>query len=180
MRQLALPVRPRADPAGLALVLVLGALAVVVWALDPYTALLLVPALHLWLLLAEPERSRAGGAASGRGAALGLVALGAAPLVLLIAFYAHRLGLGAGETAHTAILLLAAGRVGLLGAVLWSVALGCLAAALMLALADESSRALDRGEPEEVFPGGAPPPIRGPMSYAGPGSLGGTESALRR
>jgi hypothetical protein len=27
---------------------------------------------------------------------------------------------------------------------------------------------------------GAPLTIRGPLSYAGPGSLGGTESALRR
>ena len=27
---------------------------------------------------------------------------------------------------------------------------------------------------------GAPVTVRGPISYAGPGSLGGTESALRR
>ncbi len=180
LRRLELPVRPRTDPAGLALVLVMGALALVVWALNPYTALLLVPALHLWLLLAEPERARSGGWAAGRVGALALVALGAAPLAALIVFYAHQLGLGPGGVAHTALLLLAAGRVGLAGAALWSVALGCLTAALLLALVADPGGRLDLGEPAEALPAEAPPPIRGPMSYAGPGSLGGTESALRR
>ena len=46
------------------------ALACVVWIVNPYTALLLVPPLHLWLLIASPElRPR-------RALALGLVALG--------------------------------------------------------------------------------------------------------
>ena len=76
--------------------------------------------------------------------------------------------------ALTAVLLLAGGHVGVLGALLWSVALGCLVAGVMLALT-----------PGAPLPGlgaddGTEITIRGPSTYAGPGSLGGTESALRR
>lgn len=180
MRRLALPVRAQADPAGLALVLVLSALAMVVWALNPYTALLLVPALHLWLLLADPERWSAATATSRGAGMLAVALLGAAPLVLLIAFYAQQLELGPGGVAHTAVLLLAGGRVGFLGAVLWSIALGCLAAALLIALAGERTERSPPKEPDDALPERELLPIRGPMSYAGPGSLGGTESALRR
>ncbi|HEY2768781.1 MAG TPA: hypothetical protein VGI76_11015 [Solirubrobacteraceae bacterium] len=180
MRRLALPVRAQADPAGLALVLVLGAVAVVVWVLNPYTALLFVPALHLWLLLADPERWSSAPAASRRAGTLAVALLGAAPLVLLIAFYAQQLGLGPGGLAQTAVLLLAGGRIGLLGAVLWSLALGCLAAAILIALAGERTEKSKPAEPDDAPPERELLPIRGPMSYAGPGSLGGTESALRR
>ncbi len=177
MRRLALALRPSADGAGLALVLVLGALAVVVWAIDPFTALLLVPALHLWLLLGVPDRP--GGARALWP--LALVALGAAPLALLIAFYAHRLALGPGGVAHTAVLLLAGGRVGIAGAVLWSVAAGCLVAALLVALAPPRDGLRGPGGPGDgIDDERESTPIRGPVSYAGPGSLGGTESALRR
>jgi hypothetical protein len=177
MRRFGLPARPDTDAAGLALVLLLGALAVVVWVRDPFTALLLVPALHLWLALADPDRP------IGRVpllAPLGLVALGAVPLALLIAFYAARLGLGPGDVAHTAVLLLAGGRIGLAGAVLWSLALGALLAALLLALAPPSQPVPGPPDPGEELPEDETFTIRGPMSYAGPGSLGGTESALRR
>jgi hypothetical protein len=171
VRRLELPRRPRGAEPALALLLTLVGLAVVVWAVDPYTALLLVPALHLWLVLAvEPPPGRS------RVLAPALVVLGALPLALLVAFYAQRLGLGPGGVAHTAVLLLAGGRIGLLGAVLWSLALGAFVAALLLATAPAPPRAL---EPEPSFEERLSP-IRGPMSYAGPGSLGGTESALRR
>ncbi len=53
MRRLTLPVRPHAGAAALGMLLVLGGLTVVVWASDPLTALLLVPALNLWLVLVE-------------------------------------------------------------------------------------------------------------------------------
>jgi hypothetical protein len=73
--------------------------------------------------------------------------------------------------AHTALLLLAGGRIGLAGAVLWSVAFGCLAAALLVALAPSSAGEDDTGEPHE-WPGDREPiKSRGPLSYAGPGSL---------
>jgi hypothetical protein len=214
MRRLALPVRPRTDAAALGMLLVLGVLTAVVWVFDPLTALLLVPALNLWLVLAAapPGAWGAGGRGVGRGGvgrvgggrgggrvgggrgggrvgggrgggsiqALAVVALGVAPLALLVAFYAGQLDLGPGGVAHTALLLLAGGRIGLAGAVLWSVAFGCLAAALLVALAPSEAGEDDFGEPQE-WPGEREPlEIRGPLSYAGPGSLGGTESALRR
>jgi len=160
--------RPDSDVAGLSVMLVLVPLSFIVLLVNPFTALLLIPALHLWLLLASPElRPR-------RLGSLVLLVLGVVPLLLLMAFYARELGLGPGEVAWTAVLLVAGGQIGLGGALLWSVGLGCAAAAALVAL----------GSPEPAAGATAPTEsrvtIRGPISYAGPGSLGGTESALRR
>ena len=163
--------RPDGESAGLPPVLLLSGLALLVWIGNPYTALLLLIAVHVWLLIAAPElRPR-------RSLALGLVALGFVPLVLLIAFYSHQLGYGLGRTAWEAALLVAGGHVGLGSALLWSLAFGCAAAVTMVAA---------RARPQPGATGGVHHDerveitIRGPLSYAGPGSLGGTESALRR
>ncbi len=160
--------RPDPDAAGLPMVLVLTGLALVAWIGNPYVALLAIPALHLWLLLASPElRPR-------RGYSLGLVALGLVPLGLLLAFFARQLGLGPGALAYEAVLMLAGGHVGLGSALLWSIGFGCGTGALLIALGDVAEAAPARsGDGPGVT-------IRGPLSYAGPGSLGGTESALRR
>jgi hypothetical protein len=159
--------RPDPEVAGVSMLIVLLAAAILVWALDPYAALLLIPALHVWLLLAAPElRPRP-------LASLSLVAVGLAPIVLLIFFYAHQLGLGPGAVAWTALLLVAGGHVGLPAAILWCVGLGGAAVAVMLSVAEPMP---PRGPSTDDFE----ITIRGPMSYAGPGSLGGTESALRR
>jgi hypothetical protein len=158
---------PDPDVAGLAIVFVLAVLAIVVWIGNPYTALLLIPALHIWLLLAAPELR------PPRPAALALLAVGLVPLGLLLAFYARQLGLGPAMLSWSALLLLAGGHVGLGSALLWSVALGCVAGALRLVLRAPTDPLEPRsGARTEVT-------IRGPLSYAGPGSLGGTESALR-
>jgi hypothetical protein len=181
LRRLALPVVPDREVGALALLLVLGALAVLVWVVDPFAALLLVPALHLWLGLAAPApRARRHVLATVAGP-LVLAMLGAAPLVLLLAFYAHRFALGLGGFAHTGLLLLASDRVGLAGALLWSVAAGCLAGAALLALGGARAAAAVPPPPptDPVEPWRESISIRGPLSYAGPGSLGGTESALR-
>lgn len=168
MRRVGLRVRPRSDGAGVAMLLVLLGVAVVVWIVDPLATLLLLPALHMWLLIVSPElRPRP-------TAALALVALALVPLVLLAAFYAEALGLGVGQAAWMALLLLAGGHVGAAGTLLWSLALGCAAAAFMLAVTAGASRlAGDDDDDREIT-------IRGPLTYAGPGSLGGTQSALRR
>ncbi len=168
MRRVGLSVRPSSDGAGVAMLLVLLPVAVVVWIVNPLAALLLLPALHVWLLIVSPElRPRP-------AAALGLVALGLAPLLLIAAFYAEALGLGVGQAAWMALLLLVGGHVGAPGVLLWSLALGCAAATIMLALsAGASPLAGDDDDVQEIT-------IRGPLSYAGPGSLGGTRSALRR
>jgi hypothetical protein len=68
------------------------------------------------------------------------------------------------------VLLLAGHAVGLVAVLEWSVFLGCgVVVSSVLLLASRQPR------PEQ-----APVTVRGPVSYAGPGSLGGTESALRR
>jgi hypothetical protein len=129
---------------------------------------LLVPALYLWLLLLSPElRSRPGGT-------IALVAIGVAPFVLLVSFYAHQLGLGPGQMAWTGVLLLAGGHVGIPAAALWSLGLGCAVGAGVFALKAPAAA------PVRLHDGSAKITIRGPISYAGPGSQGGTESALRR
>jgi hypothetical protein len=157
------------DAAGIATLLVLLALACGVWLFNPYAALLIVPGLHLLLPIASPERR------PPPLAGLALLALALAPLALLVAFYAHQLGYGPGGLVWTATLLLAGGHIGIVAATVWSVAFGCAAAIALLALtppADPLGLAGDDEHPEVT--------IRGPLTYAGPGSLGGTESALRR
>jgi hypothetical protein len=168
LRRLGLTVRPDAEAAGVTTLLVLLAAGLVVWVLNPFAALLLLPAAHVWLLVVSPElRPR-------RGGSLALVALGLAPLVGLVAFYADELGLGAGKLAWSGVLLLAGGDIGIAGSLLWSVLLGCVAGITMVALRPPpEANAPELDEPTEIT-------IRGPAGYAGPGSLGGTESALRR
>ena len=168
VRRLGLRVRPDDDGAGLAMLTVLLIVGVVVWLGNPYAALLLIGALHLWLLLVSP-RTR-----PPRVAALSLVALALVPFALLIAFYARELGGGPGGIAWDAVLLIAGGHVGIVATVLWSLGFGCASAAALLATASEAELG------DDGIDGGTPLRIRGPLSYAGPGSLGGTESALRR
>ncbi len=168
LRRLGLRVRPESDAAGVAMLVVLLGVAVLVWIVNPFAALLLLPAVHLWLLVASPElRPRPPGA-------IALVAVALLPLALLVSFYAHQLGLGPDRVAWMAVLLLAGGHLGVPAALLWSLALGCTAATAMLALtAGSSTFGPADDDVNEVT-------IRGPLSYAGPGSLGGTRSALRR
>jgi hypothetical protein len=174
MRRLGWGARPDPDVAGLSLLLVLLAVAVLAWFGDPLTALLAVPALHLWLALAGAHDRLEIGQLPRRVLSLALVAVGLLPLMALIVFYADQLGMGVGEVAWTGVLLLAAGQIGLGGAVLWSLAFGCAAAAVLIASRGRQP------QPGVQRAGGVDVTIRGPLSYAGPGSLGGTESALRR
>ncbi|HYM46388.1 MAG TPA: M28 family peptidase [Solirubrobacteraceae bacterium] len=157
--------------AGMAALFVLLVVAVAVWTVDPYAALLIVPGLHLLLSVASPHRSKIG---QRPLVGLGLLALALVPLGLLIAFFAHQLGYGPGGVAQSAVLLVAGGHVGMVAAALWSVALGCGVAIALVVLTPPTELArLAPDERSEIT-------IRGPLSYAGPGSLGGTESALRR
>jgi hypothetical protein len=168
VRRVGLRARPTSDAAGVGMLLVLLPLAVVVWIANPVAALLLLPGVHLWLLIASPElRPRP-------LAALALIGAGAVPLALLVAFYADQLGLGPGRVAWMAVLLVAGGHVGFPAALLWTLSLGCAAATVMLALTVRSPPLGDGREDDDEIT------IRGPLSYAGPGSLGGTQSALRR
>ncbi len=174
MRRLHLHPRADDDAAGLALLLVLLAIAILIWIFNPFMALLFVPALHLWLLLAQPDWRQSAGR-THRLRALAVVALGLVLPVLLAAFYARQLGLNPAQAIHASVLLFAGGYYGIPAVILWCLTLGCLAAAVLVAIG--SSPQLIAG-PDSAD--GVPITVRGPMSYAGPGSLGGTESALRR
>jgi hypothetical protein len=145
------------------LVLVLA--AALAWVANPYLAALLLPAAHLWLFAAAPQ-SRL------QGAAALLAVLGGVLLPLLVvvyyavAFIAGPLGL-----AWLGLQSAAAGNVSLVFAL---VAIGWVTALAAVVRVVLSQRRAGRDAP--------PDPIRtrGPVTYAGPGSLGGTESALPR
>lgn len=155
---------PYGAGAAAGVLLVLCVLALVVWLANPFAAILLVPALHLWLWIVVPDVRLP-------PPVVVVLLLGGLALPAVIAVeYAGTLGLGPLQTLWSWSLLLAGGAVGPLSALEWSVAIGC--AISVIAIAVRGARQ-PRPEP-------APVTIRGPVSYAGPGSLGGTESALRR
>ncbi len=152
--------------AATATLLVLCAAALAIWIANPYACLLLVPALHLWLLAVAPE------VPLPRGVALLLFVVGLLPPVLVAVVYARQFGLDPLDLAWMGLLLVAGGGIGPLAALGWCVVLGCAAATLAIVL---RARGRDDGGA-----GAVPISVRGPATYAGPGSLGGTKSALRR
>ncbi len=150
--------------AGAAVMLVMCVVSLALWVTNPFAAALLVPALHLWMWVVDPDiRPRPALSAV-------LLLLGLAPLVLLVGYYAVSLGLSPVGVLWEGTLLIAGGFVRIATAVQWSIVLGCFTGVVVIAL-----RQLRAERPER-----APVTIRGPVTYAGPGSLGGTKSALRR
>jgi hypothetical protein len=152
-----------AGPAA-AVAIAVSLLTFVTWLLNPFAALLLVPAAHLWLFAVAPETRL------GRGGRIafvlgGLVVPAGAALVL-----AGDLGLSPFAGAWLTIVAVAGGAIGPLTWLAWSLLAGCALAAFSIALHPPEREQL---APTEVT-------SRGPLSYAGPGSLGGTESAIRR
>src|SRR5579864_4259964 len=155
---------PPGPGAAAAILLLLCAVAFAVWLSDPFAAILIIPALHLWIWIVVPE------VRLPAPAAIGLLIAGLALPALVGLEYASSLGLGPLTAAWSWILLIAGGGVGFVSALEWSVFLGCVISVIAIAL-----RAAGERGPEPV-----PVTVRGPVTYAGPGSLGGTESALRR
>ncbi len=149
---------------GVAITLVLCAVALVMWWRNPYAALLLVPALHLWMW------STAGAVALPRPAKLAVAVLGVAAPAAAVVYYGEATALSPLGVIWNGVLMLAGGEIGTVNAVLWCVVLGCLACVVALALRPGASTA---EKPAAVTVGS-------PLSYAGPGSLGGPGSALRR
>jgi hypothetical protein len=148
---------------GAGVLLVLCVLSLALWYANPYAAAVMAPALHMWMWSIE----------SGRlplWARIALLLGGLVAPAMIVAYYAVTLGLNPVELAWSWILLLAGGAVGWVAALEWSVFAGC---ALSVAAILLRSTGAPRPEPVPVT-------VRGPLSYAGPGSLGGTESALRR
>jgi hypothetical protein len=158
------PESPAADAAAVALSVVMCTLTIVIWLINPFAALLLVPALHLWLWLAQP------GVRSSRPGVAALLLIAIVPPLLLAIYYANAYGLSPIALIWS-IALMIGGAMPIPIAVCWTVSVGCLASALTIA--GRAVRAA-AATPEPAVT------VRGPTSYAGPGSLGGTESALRR
>jgi hypothetical protein len=152
------------DGVAVALVIVLWLVTLAIWAANPFAAALLVPALHLWLWAIDPDLRIV------LPARLAMLALGLAPIVLVVIYYAGTLGFGASELVWSAALLVAGHAISLLAALEWCVVIGCLVSATTLVLA---AARRPKAQPAAVT-------VRGPITYAGPGSLGGTKSALRR
>jgi hypothetical protein len=146
------------------LLLVLCAATLAIWFSNPFAAALLIPALHLWLWVVAPDlRMR-------RGVALALLLGGLAAPALVIVYYARSLGVDPLGLAWSGALLVAGGHLSVLTVIEWSVVAGCALSLVLIA-----ARSVKQAESEEQ-----PVSIRGPVTYAGPGSLGGTKSALRR
>jgi hypothetical protein len=156
------------DPGAAAAILISSCvLSLVVWAVDPFAALLLVPALHLWMVALSSK------ATIRPVMRIVLLALGFVPPALLIAYYALTLGFGPIQLAWSGVLMVAGGHIGILEAVLLCLLMGCGVSAAVNAVATAWASV-------RLPPDATPVTVRGPVSYAGPGSLGGTASALPR
>jgi hypothetical protein len=163
--RLRLPATVSAGGAAAALGLAINLLAGVVWLFNPLAAALLVPAAHGWLFATAP------GTSMSSRARVALVLIGLALPALTTVHYALALGLGPLDLAWLAFLITAGGHISPLAALVLSVLAGCLCG--VVAVVRTRRRVVKEDEPEPIR-------TRGPLGYAGPGSLGGTESALRR
>jgi hypothetical protein len=154
---------PSSPGAACALCLVVALVSLALWVVNPYAALLLVPAAHLWMLATLPDP------APGRRARFVLVGSGVLPAVVLAAYFMATLDVGPFGGAWYLFLLIVGGHVGLFTALVGCVLLGALGCAVTIA----------RRLPEVDEPPLEGPRLRATPTYAGPGSLGGTESELR-
>jgi hypothetical protein len=101
--------------------------------------------------------------------AVALVVLALAPAALVLAVFATATGASLPVLPWTLLLLVAGGQLGPLSLLALCVLGACAAGALRLAL---------RPPAQDAAPAPAQS-VRGPLGYAGPGSLGGTDSAMR-
>lgn len=162
------PGDPSAPGAGCAVALVTSVAVLALWVVNPWAALALVPAAHLWALAALAP-------AAGRTRLRWLLVAGGLLVPAAIALlHALRLSLDPLEGAWYVFLLVTGGQVNLATAIVGCVLLGALASLIEILLA---GRRVAVEAEEKKAPG---PAVRGPGGYAGPGSLGGTESALKR
>jgi hypothetical protein len=150
--------------APVALLCLASLLAAALWLANPYTAALLALPLLVWVPVIAGQGYRS------PGVGLLWIVLSLAPLGLALAVEANSLGLGPIGFAWTWLLVFAGGEIGP-GALLAFSLAGAVALATAFVLVHPGTR----GTPEDIRI-----TVRGPATYAGPGSLGGTDSALRR
>jgi hypothetical protein len=165
----ALLIRPLRTPLGVesqtlaAAAGIVSALSVLgIWLVNPFLALLLTPAAHVWVLGARAQ-------GPPRPIVIGTVALLAlVPVVAAGVEVAAALDLGISAPWHL-LLLIESGQLSPPLALLGCLLLGGLISCVVAAGADSG-----------LEPRVDPVPLRGPGGYAGPGSLGGTSSSLPR
>ncbi len=156
--------RPGAG-AGVAIALSLSLAGVLVWVLNPFAGLVLIPAVHAWTLVALTN--------VGRRGALGLIAFGLVPVALLALFYALRFDLGPLDAAWYGYLLVTGHQVEIVATLIGCALAGILVALTTLAIArPRHPTSAERGRKQR--PSGQN--LFGPGGYAGPGALGGTPS----
>ena len=164
---------PSSPGAACAAALALSALVLAIAALNPFAALLLVPAVHLWMLATltdVPAR-----------ASLVMGALGLLPLLCVAAYLMVHFQLGPPRALWYLLLLTTGNQTGLLTTLAGCMLLGIAAsvALILFARARANLGATGRGgrdrAPEEPRPS-----VFGPGGHAGPGMLGGTTSSGSR
>jgi hypothetical protein len=140
---------------------------------NPFAALLLVPAVHLWMLGTMTDATWRTGAV--------MYVLGLVPIALVAAYYMVRLDLGPIDGAWYLFLLVTGNQTGVLttaGLVLLGAITGSVGAILLArARHGEPLAARPRGGGRPAEP---PPPIFGPGGHAGPGAIGQARSTLGR
>ena len=144
--------------------LVLCVVTLAIWLENPFAAALMVVALHAGYGSSAPS---SGCARRGRYCCC---LWDSCQGVLAALYYAMVMGLGPVSGAWNAVLMLAGGSFSAMAALEWSIVLGCVVSLALMIV-----RAARQARPAEV-----PITVRGPISYAGPGSIGGTKSAIRR
>ena len=151
--------------AGATTSLALAVVVLVVWLLNPFAALLLVPAAHLWML------AMLSGITLRARSAVAVVAAGLLPPLVAAVVYLDRLGLDPLEGVWYVWLLSTGHAISPITTLLGCLFAGIAATAFTLIAARAAT-------PPPLEP--ETPRVRGPGGYAGPGSLGGTPSTLTR
>lgn len=156
----------------IATLLTLCLLAVVVWVLNPFAAVLLAPALHLWLLALTPDWRWP------RSVRLAAVFAGLLPFAMVAYLDLHALGYSVKDGLWQGVLLIAGGQIGPVTWIIWSAVAGCAVCAAIVAVHPGQRPADDRtGAGFDGKPKGS---VRGPGGYVGPGSLGAVSSGRGR
>jgi hypothetical protein len=164
---------PSAPGAACVTAIALSLLATVLAFTNPYASLLLVPAVHLWMLATLTDVRWRGGTV--------MFLIGLLPIAAIALYYLLRFDLGPFEAAWYLFLLVTGNQTG----VLTTIALVVLAAITASVAAILFARAR-HGEPAPPRGGGGrrpaepQPSIFGPGGHAGPGAIGNARSTLGR
>lgn len=137
-----------------------------IWLINPFLALLLTPVAHVWVLAARPQ-------SPPRTITLGFASFFAlAPFLIAAVAVSEALELGYDAPWHL-LLLICGGHFSVLMVGAWTLLLGGILATIA---ATRARPPIQQTAPEQFDSGS----VRGPGGYKGPGSLGGTPSAINR